>query len=83
MAFVIKTIGDADKPKAYVTVIQTDAQGDPISGRSWTEKFSTVDKDWAELKGRFKKRIQKSNTEAQAIEDLITEANNEGITDMS
>ena len=83
MAFRIKTIRDAHKPRAKVTIEQTDGQGNPIPGREWTENFDTQQKDWPQLKQRFKDRVQADNTKAQAVTDLTDEANNEGITNMS
>ena len=83
MAYRIKTIEDADKPRARVTIEETDAQGAPISGRVWTENFNTLDKDWAQLKLRFKARIKEDNNKANAITALITEANNASRADMS
>lgn len=83
MAYKIKKITDADKPRAKITIEETDAQGDPIPGRVWTENFDTQKKDWAQLKKRFKTRIKVDDDEATAATNLITEANNAALTDMS
>lgn len=83
MAFRIKRITDADKPRAYVTIEETDAQGEPIPGREWTEPFDTQKKDWAQLKQRFKDKIKKADDKATAITALITEGNDASLTDMS
>ena len=83
MPFRIKTIKDADKPRAIVTVEETDAQGDPIPGRVWTEPFDTIKKDWAQLKLRFRKRIKDGDDKAIAATILTNEGNNAGLTAIS
>lgn len=83
MAFRIKKITDADKPRVRVTIEETDAQGNPITGRVWTENFDTQKKDWPQLKQRFKARIKEDDDKATAATNLITEANNAALTDMS
>ncbi len=83
MAFRIKTITDAQKPQARVTIEETDAQGEPIPGRVWTENFDTIKKDWPAFNVRFKARIKEDDDKANAITDLITEGNNASLTDMS
>jgi len=83
MAFRIKTITDADKPRARVTIEETDAQGEPIAGRVWTENFDTTKEDWADLNKRFKARIKVDDDKAMAATKLIIEANNASLTDLS
>lgn len=83
MAFRIKKIEDADKPRARVTIEETDTQGEPIAGRVWTENFDTIKKNWADLNKRFKDRIRTDDDKATAATNLITEANNAALTDMS
>lgn len=83
MAYRIKTVTDADKPRARVTIEQTDLQGKPIAGREWTENFDTQKKDWPQLKLRFKARIKADDDKAIAVTNLITEGNNASLTDMS
>ena len=83
MAYRIKEITDADKPRARVTIEETDLQGDPISGREWTENFDTIKKDWNALNKRFKDRIKEDDDKATVAKNLITEANNAALTDMS
>lgn len=83
MAFRIKKITDAQKPRAQVTIEETDAQGDPVPGRSWTQNFDTQKKDWANLKLRFKKRIKEDDDESTVATNLITEGNNAALTDIS
>jgi len=75
MAFRIKTIQKVNDNRTNVTVEEIDVAGDP-TGREWTEPFSLVDKDWAELKARFAKRIKADNQAAAEIEQLRTEASN-------
>lgn len=83
MAYKIRNITDADKPRARVTIEETDLQGDPIPGRAWTENFDTLKKDWPALKLRFKKRIKEDDDKATAATNLITEGNNASLTDMA
>ena len=83
MAFRIKTITDADKPRARVTIEETDLQGDPIPGRVWTENFDTQKKDWTQLNRRFKDRIKADDDKATVVTNLITEGNDASLTDMA
>ena len=83
MSFRIKTIRDADKPRAYVTVEETDAQGDPIPGRVWTFSFDTQKKDWVALKKRLKDKVKEDDDKAIAATILTNEGNNAGLTAIS
>ena len=80
--FRIKTITEPTGNRCNVTIEETDILGKP-TGREFTEKFGTVDKDWAELKKRFEKAIADDDTKNAKITDLITEANNAGLTSIS
>jgi len=73
MAFRIKSIVKENPQRAIVTVEEIDAQSQP-TGRTWFEKFSLVDKDWARLKTAIEKKIGISNKEAAEVEELLTEA---------
>ena len=75
MAFRIKTIEKLNDNRANITVEEIDVAGYP-TGREWTEPFSLVSKNWAELKARFAKRIKADNQAAAEIEQLRTEASN-------
>ena len=79
MAFQIKTISDADKPRAYVTVQEVDAGGTPIPGREWTEPFDTEKKDWDGLKKRINARVYDDDQKKTTIETLKAEAVTNGV----
>ena len=79
MAFQIKTIRDADKPRAYVTVQEVDG-GVPIPGREWTEPFDTEKKDWDGLKKRINARVYEDDQKKTTIETLTNEAVASGLT---
>ena len=83
MAFRIKTITDADEPRARVTMEETDAQGNPIPGRVWSENFDTKKKDWPGLNKRFKDRIDLDDAKKAASDTLIDEGNNAGLTSIN
>lgn len=77
--FRIKTITEPQGSRSQVTVEETDASSVP-TGREWTEPFDVLKKDWVELKGRFKKRIQADNAKDVVITTLVGEANAANLT---
>ncbi len=79
MAFRIKTIKDADKPRAYVTIEHVDGNGDP-TGRELTEPFDMQKKDWAGLKLRFKAKIDVRTAKDAEVATIINEGNNANLT---
>lgn len=80
--FRIKTITEPKGNRCVVTIEEVDLTGEPI-GRDFSEKFGTVDKNWDELKERFKKAIAKDNAKNAVRETLIEEANNADLTSIS
>jgi len=82
MAYRIKKITGAETPRANVTIEEVDAQEKP-TGREWTEPFDTEKNDWLELKQRFKKRIKDADVSKTFNDNLVVEANNANIADIS
>lgn len=80
--FRIKTITEPSGFRCAVTIEEIDASSKP-TGREWTEPFDTKKKDWAELKDRFKKRIQADDAKDTVITTLISEANSANLTDIT
>ena len=82
MAFRLKTITEPKGNRCYVTIEEINETGDP-TGREFTEPFSVVDKNWPELKQRFKAAINKDNTRIAKINILRTEAENANLTQIT
>ena len=82
MAFRIKTITEPKGNRCSVTIEEIDVTSNP-TGREFTLPFSVVDKDWAGLKQRFKKVIEKDNTRIAKINTLRTEAENANLTQIT
>ena len=82
MAFRLKTITEPKGNRCRVTIEEIDVTSNP-TGREFTEPFSTVNKDWAGLKQRFKTTVKKDNTRIAKIEALRTEAENANLTQIT